>query len=59
MQLRITTTQMTITQSSYDEEEWIFKILKPKGVENWFSLRASEDYIRNTYENQAVSITHI
>lgn len=50
---------MTITQSSNDEEEWIFKILKPKGIQNWFSLRASEDYILDNYEEKAVSITYI
>lgn len=59
MQLRLTTTQMTITQSSNDEEEWIFKILKPKGIQNWFSLRASEDYILDNYEEKAVSIAYI
>jgi len=59
MQLRIITNNVQITQSSADEDEWIFKILKPKDGKDWFSLRASMAYIVDEYENSAVSITYI
>ncbi len=59
MQLQITTNRLRITQCSGDEEQWIFRLLKPKGIQNYFSLHASKDYILDNYEDKAVQIVYI
>lgn len=59
-QLRIKTKTEVITQSSQDETRWIFRLLKPdKDGRDSYSLNADIEYILNTYEDKAVSITYI
>lgn len=47
-QIVIQTNNEKITQSLTHEGCWIFK---PKSG-GWYSINASEEYIRNTYEDQ-------